>query len=132
LGEVPLVLPTRGGDRRAEFDRMLDALGVTPTVAFESDERSSWTPAVLAGVGCCLWYRAQGDLAAEHGARVVALDRPLGRTIGVVHRPGRQSAAVRALLEVARDHAAREGLAVASPGHRRARATPARSGQLPV
>jgi hypothetical protein len=104
------VLPTRGGDRRAEFDAMLDALGVTPTVAFESDERSSWTPAVLAGIGYCIWYRAQGEAAAEQGARVVGLDRPLGRSIGVVHRRGRQSAPVRALLGVARERAAREGL----------------------
>ena len=66
---------------------MLGAFGITPTVAFESDERSSWTPAVLAGIGYCIWYRAQGEAAAAQGAKVVALDRPLGRSIGVIHRP---------------------------------------------
>jgi LysR family cyn operon transcriptional activator len=106
LGELPLVMPTRGGRRRAEFDVLLDSLGVTPDVAFESDERSSWIPAVLAGIGYCIWYRAQGEAAATQGAEVVALDRALGRSIAVVHRPGRLSPQVRALLGVARSRAA--------------------------
>jgi len=108
LGELPLILPTRGSHRRAELDAMLDGLGIaTPDVAFESDERSTWTPAVLAGVGYCIWYRAQGEAAAELGARVIGLDRRLGRSIGVIHRPGRQRPQVRALIEVARTRLSR-------------------------
>jgi LysR family transcriptional regulator, cyn operon transcriptional activator len=105
LGELPLVMPTRGGHRRAEFDALFAELGITPQVAFESDERSSWTPAVLAGVGCCVWYRAQGDAAAALGATVLRLDRHLGRSIGVIHRPGPQRPPVHALIEVARTRA---------------------------
>jgi DNA-binding transcriptional LysR family regulator len=112
LGEVPLIVPTRGSRRRAEIDVLFSALGIAPDVAFESDERSTWVPAVLAGIGCCIWYRAQGEAAAAQGAEVVALDTELGRAIGVVHRPGRQSPQVQALLDVARARSgAVEGLA---------------------
>lgn len=101
LGELPLILPTRGTLRREAFDAMFAELDIEPAVVFESDERASWPPAVVAGVGCCVWYRAQGDAVAASGAEVRALDPPLGRPIGVVCRPGPSSPAVSALLRLA-------------------------------
>jgi DNA-binding transcriptional LysR family regulator len=105
LGELPLILPTKGGLRRAAFDVMFAELGIDPPVAFESDERASWTPAVLAGVGCCIWYRRQGDVGGAFGAEVRSLDPPLQRPIGVVHRPGETSPAVAALAALAEERA---------------------------
>nr|WP_283251192.1 LysR family transcriptional regulator [Rhabdothermincola salaria] len=105
LAEVRLITTSRGGHRRAEFDGLFAELGVTPDVAFESDERASWIPAVLAGVGCCLWYRSQGESASLQGIEVVALEPALGRAIGVVHRRGPLATPVAALVDAARRRA---------------------------
>lgn len=101
LGDLPLIVPTKNSQRRAEMDQLFATLGIDPTVVFESDERSSWVPAVLAGVGCCVWYRTQGQPAAAMGAEVRSFDPPLHRPIGLVHRPGPPGPAVEAVLEVA-------------------------------
>jgi len=85
LERLPLVLPTRASERRASFDEMFAALGIEPVVAFETDERAAWVPAVLAGQGCCLWYASYGEHAARLGAVVRSFDPPLQRSIGVVH-----------------------------------------------
>lgn len=100
LGDLQLILPTSGSHRRAAFDRMFAGLGIAPAVAFESDERASWIPAVLAGRGCCIWYRARGELARSLGAEVRGLDPRLEVSIGVVHRR-ETGPAVEALLAVA-------------------------------
>lgn len=105
LGELALVVPTAGSARRAELERLFADLRVTPTVAFESDERASWLPAVTAGLGCCLWYRARGGAAGAPGVDVRRLDPPLQREIAVVHRPERLDAAVAGLVELARSRA---------------------------
>jgi len=105
LGEVRLITTSRGGHRRAEFDGLFAELGITPDVAFESDERASWIPAVLAGVGCCLWYRSQGESASLQGVEVVEVRPALGRAIGVVHRRGPLPVPVAALVDAARRRA---------------------------
>ena len=88
LAELSLILPTRGSERRAAFEGMFAQLGISPTVAFESDERAAWISAVLAGHGSCLWYRHQGDDAARRGATVRAFLPRLRLPIGVVHTGG--------------------------------------------
>lgn len=115
LDGLPLILPTSGSLRRLAFDLMFAELGISPTVSFESDERASWTPAVLAGVGSCVWYRRQGDAAAALGAEVRSLDPPLRRTIAVVHRNESLAPAVQALVEVAERHGSGSGLGDARP-----------------
>lgn len=106
LAELRLIAPGKGGRRRRELDELFDAFGVEPTVVFESDERASWIPAVAAGVGCCVWYRSQSETAAIQGVESVALDPPLGRAIGVVHRAGPLSSAAAALVTAAHRRAA--------------------------
>jgi DNA-binding transcriptional LysR family regulator len=88
LDGLPMVLPTARSGRRPGFDGMFAGAGVTPRVALECDERSSWVPAVLAGVGSCVWYGTQADAARRFGAEVRAFTPPMRRQIALVHRRG--------------------------------------------
>lgn len=117
LGTLPLVLPTRGTPRRRQFDDLFADLGVSPRVVVESDERTAWTAAVVAGMACCIWYQARGTAAAELGARVLELDPPLERTIALVHREGEVPEAVSDLVAVARQETGTEPAPVSSPNH---------------
>jgi DNA-binding transcriptional LysR family regulator len=110
LGDLPMILPTKNSLRRVAFDLMFAELGIAPTVVFESDERASWLPAVLSGVGCCVWYRIQGEAGAAFGAEVRSLEPALRRPVGVVHRPGPVRAPVAALVALAAERAAGAGL----------------------
>jgi DNA-binding transcriptional LysR family regulator len=83
LNGMRLVLPAKGGPRRAEVDALLAKLGVTPVPAVESDERGSWLDWVRAGMGSLLWYRNQ--LEDTQGVVVRSLTPPLSRLIGLVH-----------------------------------------------
>ena len=112
LGEVPLILPAPGGERRASFDEMFSTLGITPTIALESDERAAWIPAVLTGLGCCVWYGTHGEQASVLGAVVRSFDPPLQRDIAVVH-PGlplghAAAAFVAVAVAQAREHPVRD------------------------
>ncbi|WP_051683967.1 LysR family transcriptional regulator [Blastococcus sp. URHD0036] len=102
VAALPLIVPTRG-DRRRGIEAMVAGAGVELRVGFESDERSSWIPAVLAGFGGCLWYRAQGAEAAALGARVMGLDPPMRLSIGVVHREEHLAPPVAGLVRLARE-----------------------------
>ena len=88
LDGLPMVLPTASSGRRSGFDGMFAEAGVAPRVTLECDERSSWVPAVLAGVGSCVWYGAQADAARRFGAEVRAFTPPMRRQIALVQRRG--------------------------------------------
>ncbi|WP_433172226.1 LysR family transcriptional regulator [Actinoallomurus sp. CA-150999] len=94
LDGMRLIMPSRGGPRRAELDAMLARLGVRPVAAVESDDRASWLPSVRAGRGSLLWFRNQVE--AAEGVVVRSLMPPITATIGLVH-------ARRPLTPVARD-----------------------------
>ncbi|MCO5969946.1 LysR family transcriptional regulator [Actinoallomurus soli] len=94
LDGMRLIMPARGGARRAELDALLTRLGVVPVAAVESDDRGSWLPSVRAGRGSLLWYRNQVETA--DGVTVRSLAPPIMATIGLVH-------ARRPLTPVARD-----------------------------
>ncbi|HEY6531180.1 MAG TPA: LysR family transcriptional regulator [Acidimicrobiales bacterium] len=103
LGDLPLVSTPTGTARRSAFDGSLAERKLEPRIAFESDERSTWIPAVLAGLGCCLWYRHQAEAAAELGAHVVSLDPPMSVAIAVLHRDEPLAAPVAGLVKLARE-----------------------------
>jgi hypothetical protein len=88
LDGVPLILPSVGTTRRAEFDAFFEILGIRPVVALESDERGSWLEGVLAGIGAVLWYGERANNALERGARVSHFTPALRRSIGLCHGPG--------------------------------------------
>jgi LysR family transcriptional regulator, cyn operon transcriptional activator len=94
LDGMRLIMPARGGARRAELDALLARLGVEPVAAVESDDRGSWLPSVRAGRGSLLWFRNQ--IEAVDGVTVRSLMPPITATIGLVH-------ARRPLTPVARD-----------------------------
>ena len=89
LDGVPLILPSVGTTRRAEFDAFFEILGIRSVVALESDERGSWLEGVLAGIGAVLWYGERANSAVERGARVSHFTPALRRSIGLCHGPGR-------------------------------------------
>ena len=89
LDGVPLILPSVGTTRRAEFDVFFELLGIRPVVALESDERGSWLEGVIAGIGAVLWYGERANSAVERGARVSHFTPALRRSIGLCHGPGR-------------------------------------------
>jgi LysR family transcriptional regulator, cyn operon transcriptional activator len=94
LDGMPLVMPARGGSRRAELDAMLARIGASPVAAVESDDRDSWLDWVRAGTGSLLWYRGRPE--DSQGLVVRSFTPPLSRMIGLVH-------AYRQLPPVARD-----------------------------
>jgi DNA-binding transcriptional LysR family regulator len=101
LDGVPLILPSVGTTRRAEFDAFFDVLGIRPIVALESDERGSWLEGVIAGIGAVLWYGERANHAIDRGARVSHFSPPLRRSVGLCHAPGAHGDEVAALLELA-------------------------------
>lgn len=103
LAELPLILPTPTSLRRAAFDGLFAALDIEPRIALETDERASWIPAVLSGIGCCVWYRAQGNEALRSGAVVRSLDPPRRRTVALVQRRGMLSDPAAAFVRLARE-----------------------------
>ncbi len=102
---VPLVLPTKGTDRRAALDWFFDGNGITPTVAVESDERSVWLEAVLRGLASCIWHSV--DSLRLPPSRVVlrSFDPPMFQELHVVHREENQAPAKVLLLEAMRQFA---------------------------
>ena len=101
LDGMRLILPAAGSARRRESDEFFSTLGVRPTVVLETDERPSWTTAVLAGLGSVLWFSANADDAASGGAAVRPLDPPITRTLHLVHRRDTLSRAGAAFLDAA-------------------------------
>lgn len=103
LDGLPLILSTAGSERRAEYEMAIHQLGITPVVALETDERSSWTTAVLMGVGSFLWYRSSAHELTLEGAELRSFKPPLTRAIGIVHRPGAAlSEGAARLIDIAR------------------------------
>ncbi|GGQ29110.1 DNA-binding transcriptional LysR family regulator [Actinomadura coerulea] len=100
LDGMRLVLPARGGARRAEIDTMLRRIGARPVAAVESDERGAWLGWVRAGRGSLLWYRNQID--DTEGVTVRSFMPPLTRMIGLVHAHRRLPPAARDFLTFAK------------------------------
>jgi len=101
LGRLPLVTQPAGTSTRAMLDAALAAAGSSPVLAVETDQREAIVPLVLAGAGAAVLPRPMAALAARQGAVVVALDPPLWRDLGLIHRRGVLSPAARAFVTLA-------------------------------
>jgi DNA-binding transcriptional LysR family regulator len=101
LAGTPLVLSPPGASLRTVVDAGIAAVGVTPEVAVETEQRDALVPLVLAGAGTTFLPAALARSAAGLGAVVRRTQPALRRTIALVHRPGALSPAARALLQLA-------------------------------
>jgi DNA-binding transcriptional LysR family regulator len=85
LGELRLVLPPDGSERRTMIDGLVsDAGGKRPAAAFATDERSAWIASAQGGVASFLTYTPVAiDL---EGVELHPLDPALDTVVGFVHR----------------------------------------------
>jgi DNA-binding transcriptional LysR family regulator len=101
LAELPLVTLARGTSTRHLLDDALAAVGATPTIAVETDQREALVPLVLAGAGATIVPRAMAETARRLGAVVTPLDPPITRALALVHRAAPLSPAAAAFVAVA-------------------------------
>ncbi len=101
LADLPLVLTPAGTSTRRLLERTLARGGLEPCIAVELNHREAIVPLVLTGAGSALLPASLAIEAAARGAVVRELRPPLGRRVGLVHRPGSLSPAARALLAIA-------------------------------
>lgn len=105
LAGLPLVLPTVGTDRRADFELLFGSLGIAPTVAIESDERSVWLEAVLRGLASCIWHSVDSWHIPTSGVVLRSFDPPIFQELCAVHHEEHDLPAKVLLLEVLREFA---------------------------
>ena len=101
LAGLPLVTTPPGTSTRRVVDEAFAAAGRRPQLAVETDHRESLVPLVLAGAGVAVVPDSFVASARSQGARVVALDRPLTRDIGLIHRDDPLSPAAAAFFALA-------------------------------
>jgi LysR family transcriptional regulator, carnitine catabolism transcriptional activator len=101
LRAVPLVVSPPGTSTRMLLEQALQAVGVTPLIAVETDTREAIVPLVLAGAGAALLPATLAREAGRRGAVVRAAHPRIVRRIGLVQRDGPLSPAARAFSAVA-------------------------------
>ncbi len=105
LANTPLVLSPPGTSTRMLLEQALAAVGVTPQIAVQTAAREAIVPLVLAGAGAALLPAPLAREAQRRGAIVRSARPPITRAVGLIHRQGPLSAAARAFLTLATDHA---------------------------
>jgi LysR family carnitine catabolism transcriptional activator len=98
LAKVPLIVSPPGTSTRMLLDQAMEAAGVVPNVAVETDAREAIVPLVLAGAGGALLPAPLALEAQRRGALLRAARPRIVRAIGLVRRPGTLSPAARAFL----------------------------------
>jgi DNA-binding transcriptional LysR family regulator len=101
LRDIPLVVSPPGTSTRMLLEQALEAVGVTPRIAVQTDAREAIVPLVLAGAGAALLPAPLAHEAGRRGAVVRAARPRIVRRIGLVHRDGRLSPAARAFAALA-------------------------------
>jgi DNA-binding transcriptional LysR family regulator len=100
LADVPLVLSPRATSTRVLLEQALEAAGVTPRIAIETESREAIVPLVLAGAGAALLPAPLAREAERRGAVVRSARPRIARQIGLIRRPGPLSPAARAFVEL--------------------------------
>ncbi len=98
---LPLVTTPRGTSTRNLIDEAFAGADVVPNIAVETGQREAILPLVLAGAGTCFLPGPLTRRAREQGAVVCALNPPLRRRVGVVHRRGPLSPGASAFVALA-------------------------------
>lgn len=108
LARVPLIVSPPGTSTRMLLDQAMEAAGVMPKVAVQTDAREAIVPLVLAGAGGALLPAPLALEAQRRGAQLRAARPRIARAIGLVRRAGTLSPAARAFLALAYPLAAGE------------------------
>lgn len=98
LTRVPLIVSPPGTSTRMLLDQAMEAAGVVPNVAVETDAREAIVALVLAGAGGALLPAPLAYEAQRRGARLRAARPRIARHIGLVRREGPLSPAARAFV----------------------------------
>lgn len=101
LAKVPLIVSPPGTSTRMLLDQAMEAAGVVPTVAVETDAREAIVALVLAGAGSALLPAPLAYEAQRRGAQLRAARPRIARHIGLVRREGSLSPAARAFVALA-------------------------------
>ncbi len=101
LREVPLVVSPPGTSTRILLEQALQAVGVTPLIAVQTDAREAIVPLVLAGAGAALLPAPLAREAGRRGALVCGARPRIARRIGLVHGEDPLSPAAGAFLALA-------------------------------
>jgi DNA-binding transcriptional LysR family regulator len=101
LAKVPLIVSPPGTSTRMLLDQAMEAAGVVPNVAVETDAREAIVPLVLAGAGGALLPAPLALEAERRGALVLAARPRIARRIGLIRREGPLSPAARAFAALA-------------------------------
>jgi DNA-binding transcriptional LysR family regulator len=100
LAATPLVVSPPGTSTRILLEEALAAVGVIPQIAVETAAREAIIPLVLAGAGAALLPATIAREAERRGATVRHAIPRITRPIGLVHLPGRLSAAAQTFLDM--------------------------------
>lgn len=101
LAKVPLIVSPPATSTRMLLDQAMEAAGVVPTVAVETDAREAIVALVLAGAGGALLPAPLAYEAQRRGAQLRAARPRIARHIGLVRREGPLSPAARAFVALA-------------------------------
>ncbi|MGI9033859.1 MAG: LysR family transcriptional regulator [Acidimicrobiales bacterium] len=101
LAGMPLVTTPPGTSTRRLVDEAFACAGLSANVAVETAHRDAVVALVLAGAGAAFVPESTARAAEAAGAAVAAIDPPVRRSIGVVHRRGPLSPAAKAFIDLA-------------------------------
>jgi DNA-binding transcriptional LysR family regulator len=100
LGELPLVLPLDGSQRREVIDTLAKRSGTTLTTpVLSTDERSAWISSAQQGIASFLTYEAVG--VELDGVKMRPLDPPVHGPVGFLYRATGLCLAAESLLALA-------------------------------
>jgi DNA-binding transcriptional LysR family regulator len=103
LAELPLITAPEGAASHEQLARALAAAGSDLEPVIVTDHRDSIVPLVMAGAGAAVLPRGIAEATTSEWVRVLPLDPPITRVVGLVHRAGGLSPAGQHLVELARD-----------------------------
>jgi DNA-binding transcriptional LysR family regulator len=103
LGELPLITAPEGASSHAQLAEALATVGIDLEPVIVTDHRDSIGPLVQAGAGAAVLPRSIAEATRSEWVRVLPMDPPITRAVGLVHRGGGLSPAGQALVELARE-----------------------------
>jgi DNA-binding transcriptional LysR family regulator len=88
LAELPLITAPEGASSHAQLAQALANVGADLEPVIVTDHRDSITPLVTAGAGAAVLPRSIAEATRSTWVRVLPLDPPITRAVGLVHRGG--------------------------------------------